>query len=400
MLDYIKSLNLADEIKNDEIYYLFKTESSEINSQFLSTLKKYSTTEELLKDYTNQDCKSALEIFKDISSIFLKVCNGEENKLKSEIDQYVSGLSKVIFLFSMLQKTNELLSNLIMETKNFIKKFYTENNIQNIIKEKINTCIDDLMCSSLVISNRNYSRRSTKEGTVKTIRKSTGSALSKFKPSESYDILNDDDDTCLFSQAETPRFEEENNKNIIIHEEVNNNSSGASGKSNFSFDVIKEAISEKHSKKKFDSSLTLSKMNFVLESEMEPMAQLEKTKSYNAENDSKQSCNVIKRRNKSKCIKKINEISNYKNNKNINLGEDKAILASFFDVISVLYKEGKINYETKIAMKQFIILDSKKVIEKFLYFYEINNNNVFNKMLINENIQKFLLESFKSYYSN
>ena len=83
-------------------------------------------------------------------------------------------------------------------------------------------------------------------------------------------------------------------------------------------------------------------MNFVLESEMEPMAQLEKTKSYNAENDSKQSCNVIKRRNKSKCIKKINEISNYKNNKNINLGEDKAILASFFDVISVLYKEGKI----------------------------------------------------------
>ena len=396
MLDYIKSLNLSDEIKNDEIYYLFKTESSEINSQFLSTLKKYSTTEELLKDYTNQDCKSALEIFKDISSIFLKVCNGEENKLKSEIDQYVSGLSKVIFLFSMLQKTNELLSNLIMETKNFIKKFYTENNIQNIIKEKINTCIDDLMCSSLVISNRNYSRRSTKEGTVKTIRKSTGSALSKFKPSESYDILNDDDDTCLFSQAETPRFEEENNKNIIIHEEVNNNSSGASGKSNFSFDVIKEAISEKHSKKKFDSSLTLSKMNFVLESEMEPMAQLEKTKSYNAENDSKQSCNVIKRRNKSKCIKKINEISTYKKNKNINLGEDKAILASFFDAISVLYKEGKINYETKIAMKQFIIFDSKKVIEKFLYFYEINNNNVFNKMLINENIQKFLLESFKS----
>lgn len=396
MLDYIKSLNLSEEVKNDEIYYLFKTESSEINSQFLSTLKKYSTTEELLKDYTNQDCKSALEIFKDISSIFSKVCNGEENKLKSEIDQYISGLSKVIFLFSMLQKTNELLSNLLMETKKFIKKFYTEYNIQNLIKEKINTCIDDLMCSSLVISNRNYSRRSTKEGTVKTIRKSTGSALSKFKPSESYDILNDGDDTCIFSQAETPRFEEENNKNIIIQEEINNNSSGPSGKSNFSFDVIKEAISETHSKKKFDSSLTLSKMNFVLESEMEPMTQLEKTKSYNAENDSRQSCNVIKRRNKSKCIKKINEISTYKKNKNINLGEDKAILASFFDAISVLYKEGKINYETKIAMKQFIIFDSKKVIEKFLYFYEINNNNVFNKMLINENIQKFLLESFKS----
>lgn len=47
-------------------------------------------------------------------------------------------------------------------------------------------------------------------------------------------------------------------------------------------------------------------------------------------------------------------------------------------------------------MKQLIILDSKKIIDKFLYFYEINNDNVFNKMLINENIQKFLLESFKS----
>ena len=133
-------------------------------------------------------------------------------------------------------------------------------------------------------------------------------------------------------------------------------------------------------------------MNFVLESEIESIAQLEKTKSYNAENDSSQSCNIIKRRNKSKCIKKIKEFKN----QNINLGKDKAILASFFDAISVLYKKGKINYETKISMKQSIILDSKKVIDKFLYFYEINNNNVFNKMLINENIQKFLLESFKN----
>lgn len=393
MLDYIKSLNLSEEIKNDEIYYLFKTESSEINSQFLSTLKKYNTTEELLKDYTNQDCKSAFEIFKDISSIYSKVCNEEEKKtLKSEIDQYVSGLSKVIFLFSMIQKTNELLSNLLKETKKYIKKFYTENNIQNPIKEKINTCINDLMCSSLVISNRNYSRRSTKEGTVRS-KKFTQNSISKFKHTESNDILNDDDDTYLFSQAETPRFEEEDNQNIIIQEiESNNNSSGPSGKSNVSFDVIKEAISEAHSKKKFDSSLTLSKMNFVLESEIESIAQLEKTKSYNAENDSSQSCNIIKRRNKSKCIKKIKEFKN----QNINLGKDKAILASFFDAISVLYKKGKINYETKISMKQSIILDSKKVIDKFLYFYEINNNNVFNKMLINENIQKFLLESFKN----
>lgn len=232
MLEYIKSLNLSEEIKKDEIYYLFKTESSEINSQFLSTLKKYNTTEELLKDYTNQDCKSALKIFKDISSIYSKVCNGEDkNSLKSEIDQYISGLSKVIFLFFMIQKTNELLSNLLKETKKFIKKFYIECNIQDLIKEKINTCINDLMCTSLVISNRNYSRRSTKEGTVRTLIKSTGSTVSKFKQAESYDISNDDDDSYLFSKAETPRFEEEDNNNIIIQEiEPNNNSSGASGK--------------------------------------------------------------------------------------------------------------------------------------------------------------------------
>ena len=394
MLDYIKSLNLSEEIKNDEIYYLFKTESPEINSQFLSTLKRYNTTEELLKDYTNQDCKSTLKIFKDISSIYSKVCNGEaKNTLKSEIDQYVSGLSKVIFLFSMIQKTNEILSSLLKETKKFIKKFYTKYNIQNIVKERINTCIKDLMCSSLVISNRNYSRRSTKEGTVRTLRKSSLSGTSKFKQAEVNDYFNDDDDTVLFSQAETPRFEEEDINNIIVYEsETNKNASGPSGKSNVSFDIIKEAIGEKYSTKKFDSSLTLSKMNFVLESEMEPMAQLEKTKSYDAENDSRQSCNVLKRRNKSKCIKRIDDLKN----ENINLGKDKALLASFFDAISVLYKKRKINYETKISMKQLIILDSKNVIDKFLYFYEINNNNIYNKMLINENIQKFLLESFKS----
>ena len=110
-------------------------------------------------------------------------------------------------------------------------------------------------------------------------------------------------------------------------------------------------------------------MNFVLESKMEPMAQLEKTKSYDAENDSRQSCNVMKKRNKSKCIKRINELKN----ENINLGKEKTILAGFFDAISVLYKKRKINYETKISMKQLIILDSKKIIDKSNIWISLNN---------------------------
>ena len=391
MFDFIKSLELSEEIKSNDIYYLFKTDSTEMNLKFLSALQKYETTEKLLNYYTNQDSKLVLDFFDNISSISSKICEDEEkNEFNSEIDQYISGLSKIIFLFLMIQKNNELLSNLLINTKKYLNKFYMDCQIQKYIKEKINSCLNELMCSSIVTSKRNYSRRSTKENTINSLNKFVINNSSNSKQQ----ISNSNEEELFFSQIHTPKFEEDENEIIEELEEPKNNSSGSSGKDNLSFEVIKEAISKRDSTKRFDSSLTLSKMNFIYESELEAEPQLEKTKSHNIEND----CllNNFNRR-KSKIKNKKNEIIPIEKNNDIlskNNNEAKQIFANFLDAINCLYKKGKINLQIKLSMKQLIISDSEKIIDKFLNYNGIKNQ-IIDKNKINENIQTFLLNYFK-----
>ena len=378
MLDFIKSLNLNEELKNNEIYHLLKTDSSETNIQILSSLEKYNSYEDLLNYYTGQDFASVLNIFNNLTTTVNKICHDEEkNESISNIEKYISEFSRIIFLLSLIQKNNELLGNLLMETKKYLKKFYLDCKVQKSMKEKITSCVNDLMCSSIVTSKRNYSRRSTKEDTITSVNKLSGMNMHKFKPQENMNI-NPNEEEFVFS-IHTPRFEEEENNEIIEEiEEPKNNSSGSSGKDNLNFDVIKEAISKRDSNHIIDSPLTLSKMDFDLEPELEPEPKLEKTKSQNIGNNCKIN-NFQKRRSK---IKKKDSI--YKNS--------KQILTKFFDAINVLYKKEKINSETKILIKQIIISDPKKVIKQFLESCNINSND-YDQKLLGEKIQMFLLDN-------
>ena len=124
MFDFIKSLDLSEEIKSNEIYYLFKTDSSEINLNFLSSLQKFKTNQEFLYYYTNRDCKSVIDIFYNISSITSEICKDEKYLFQNnKNEQYISGVSKIIFLFLILQEYNKLLGKILMNTKQYIKKF-------------------------------------------------------------------------------------------------------------------------------------------------------------------------------------------------------------------------------------------------------------------------------------
>ena len=75
MYDFIKSLNLADELKNNDLYNIFKTDSSELNLHFLSTLQKFHTTQDFLNYYTQQDCNKVFNMYNTLSSISSKIYN-------------------------------------------------------------------------------------------------------------------------------------------------------------------------------------------------------------------------------------------------------------------------------------------------------------------------------------
>ena len=341
MLDFIKSLDLSEELKINEIYYLFKTDSSESNLQLLSTLQKFKTNKDFLNYYTNQDCKSTIDIYDNIFFISSKICkeNGK-TKFQNDNDNYISGLSKIIFLFLLLQKHNALLSKLLLNTKKFINNFYKDFHIGKALKEKINLCLDDLTNSNLEAYKGNYSPSSKKEGSFISSQKTSSSSLLKSKVQD----LNSNLFDLNFFKINTPKFEAE--ENVLIEEiEESKNSP-------------KKNIKNCNIKKKFDSNLSLSKMTFALAPEDELKVAKAKSEKKNIDCNSKDN------------NKNIYNIQLQQENTNIqinNVDLRKLILAKFFDIINDLHKHGKISDEMKLSAKQLLISDHNLIVDRFIY---------------------------------
>ena len=346
MLDFIKTLNLSEELNCHQIYELFKSDSSKLNIQLLSELQKIKTNEELINYNSNQNCKTVFNIFKKLSSVSSLICEGKKDKnYKSETKTYISEVSKVIFLFSLIQKNIELLSKMLKDTKKYIKNFCIKGIICPQTKKNINSCIQDLINSSIVISQRNYSRRSTKENTINSKVNITflrNSPLTFKQPDNS-------EEKFIFPEIQTPKFEEEEKDE----------------KDNLSFTNIKQAISKRNSIKIFDSSMTLPKMKFDLQPEFKPEPRLEKTKSHGIKSNKDMN-------------KNIKEISLFYEKK-------KDIMYIFLNIINKLYKVKKINSQEKIELKNLVISDYYSMIKKFHNFYDDNYD-------INKNIENFLFE--------
>ena len=370
MYDYIRSLNLTDELKNNEIYNIFKTDSSELNLNFLSSLQKFHSTQEFLNYYTQQDCKKVFNMYDTLSSISSKIYNeNEKTNYKKDVDKYLSDLSKIILLFSLIQKNNELLSNLLKNTRKFIKRFYIENEIKLCIKERINSCINDLMSFSQVASQRNYSRRSTKENTVSNPNIFLGNSLKK-----SY---NANEEEYLFFQSHTPKFEEEEDEIIEVNEEQSFNNMNAE---------TKEDNSKKDSLKTIGSSFSLRHMKFTYQSDEEENARsIKKNKTVKLGTDFITPHSFFK--------KKSNSYNNKEDidNEN-NIKDNSQYIVDFLNSINNLYKTGKINSNQKLAIKQLIISDPKSVVEKYLKM-NLSRNSLDKNY--KSNIDKFLLEQIK-----
>ena len=78
-MEIIKSIELLGEFKFDEIYYFYKTSSSEKNLEILSYLKKYQTSMDFFSYFTNADIKKYWTQFflkqNNILTKFLQISN-------------------------------------------------------------------------------------------------------------------------------------------------------------------------------------------------------------------------------------------------------------------------------------------------------------------------------------
>ena len=336
MIDFINAMNMRNEINIKEIYELFKTDSVEFNSKFLSHIQKYKNMNEFFTHYSKLDFDNVLNMFDCLESLpFIISDNKNKNLLKNTIDNYLNYISKIILSFLLIEKTRKLLNNLITTTKNAINEFCNNNEKDSIYRD-INNCLNIILNDSKIPIQRSLSRRETKEKTLSSYNNAKG------KRNSNCSEISVDNIKLILVDNDTPKFEEK---------EKSNNDSSKDKKDNSSL---------KESEKTIDSILSLRNMKFL---------------SDNGENTIR---GVRKKNNPSDLGYNINTI------------DKSQILAELLNVINCLFDNGQINLEQKLSLKQLLISDSENVINRLFKYNETNfpfNTNlksVFKKFLISE----------------
>jgi hypothetical protein len=379
MFDFANSVDLSEELKINDIYELFKTNSSDFNKMFLSNIQKYSNSKQLISHYIKNDIYSIYSSLNDIQSNLNRIIHGENKEVcYSEIETYILGSSKIIFFLSLIQKNNQLLMNLLYSTKLYISDFYKNNNKESCIKNKIDLFVNELINTSSYYQ-RSYSRKSTNDITNSSI-----CINLENKNKQQYLNLNINNKDNII-RSFTPKFKNEEENNIIQKNSQNNHNSN---------------INDGNSRKSIDSTLTLQKLNFVQVDEGENLKNKIKCNVDSSSSSSEKSKRFFYKKNKSQSLKfKAKDSLFKKKRKNsANSMDDKSvqserikILAEFLDTINIMFKIGKINSEQKINIKQIIISHPKIIFDK--YYKDLANINDNNDKL--EKIEKFLLEELK-----
>ena len=376
MLDFVKSLNLSDELKTNEIYNIFKTGSSDLDFELLSILQQFHTTNEFLNFYTKGNFENSFKLYDILisSTIFEET---EKNSFNLQMNEYASDISKIIFLFSLIHKNNELLNNLLINTQKVLKKFYKENKKNSFLKEKINNCINDLINDSQVTAQRNYSRRSTKENTISTPNIFIGHNSGKSKQAE-----NNSNEEYLFFQCSTPKFEEDEQEIAEVNEEQSyQNNLDAEKKGDYSNGKVTI-----DSNKESESSLTLKHMKFCYDSDEENTRHKKKNNTFKLALSFKKQ-NFSKKKNisnKFNCKILTGDLYLEKEN-------NQNIIVNCLKNINILFKNKKINTQEKTSMKKLLISYPESIIKMF------NEYNLSNKCQkhSNQSICKFLLDQIK-----
>ncbi len=395
MSDFISYNELSKKLEIDEIYNLFKTESLEFNKNFLSNLEKYPNTIDFIEHYTKVDTHKINSLFNNILLASCKIMNEDnENTNIVEFELYSYGVSKIISLLCLIQKINKLQTELIKNTKNYIKNFYINNKKDSPIKGKIDFVINDFISSSKIVT-KTMSRRSTDDNTnisfsFKMDNNNNINDISEEQENQSQSKESDskiNENEFLLLRTLTPKFDE-------TQSTEQNNCSIRNNNNNNNVKEYKEAKEEmnKIDTNKIDSTLTLQKMNFINMEEKEEIINkntVKKRPSHKVKHKHKSCDSHINKRKKNKCnstITKSSLLNEKRNTLNSNDNDKRKILAELLDSINILFKDGKITSEQKINMKQIIISSPKMIIDKYYQEYRDVNN---------KNIQNFLIEELQ-----
>ena len=438
MYEEIKSIDFIGEMKTDDLYHLYKTNSSQINLEILAKLQKCINSGEFFKHYINTDIKIFYENL-DLFSLQLSSLLDENNHINfdSKIDQYISDFTYIFALLNILSKLNISLNSIILNIKQNLTNLYSKYEVDKNKQDSIDELIFDLLNNLHQKDNSQkfLSKCSTKDNSVLSIDKNLISNNENKENNENNEnneyninqkILRGEEDFFLQDKQnsdrnnimDTPKFNDIKNINPSFSnkKKINNNKINKEEPIN-NLNLVK--------KKSIDSVFTLSsnkkseekgkeKGNIINDNNNEETKKenLSKVNIQDYISNINQNDFIIKRPrprrtsyiknikskiNGDKSIDRVNSLfSVYKENENtfknpekmasykklhvssghLFMKEESKRYAELFEIIIELYKNQQINLEEKLKLKKLIICKSPKILNIYKFYHHEDENFV------------------------
>ena len=365
MKDNINPINMDGKLNHEKMYNLFKTYSSKTNKKISEKINIFKHNIDFFKFYSNKDVKNLLYIFE------LEISENDESlsSFKSYIDRYIYCITQIILSVKLFLKIQDLLTKIVINTKNNLSKLKYENKLENSNQDYLSLYLESLFkisgsnskfhssVSTLFINNISLFEYIPKN-----------SILRKFTNENKIDDFSKAEiEPVIYENPQTPRFALEQNEEFKNQEKKNYN--------------LDNSI-ENNSPLKKDSVLTLSKFVFV----ENPFT------SHNLETKligKSTSIPKIKNNTIREKIPQNEYINNVKKNKRVFSENDfifknkkKDHYRNLLEMINKMYKKGIVHSEEKLKLKQLVIEKSIKI--DYFYYNIYKNSKNDNNILMTE----------------
>ena len=427
MYEEIKSIDFLGEMKINDLYYLFKTNSSPINLEILSNLQKFINFNEFFKHYINKDLKKYYKSLDNFIQTLSSLINPKSQiKLDSKIDQYISDFSFIYIIFNIVSKLNDSLLSIIIKVKNTLLGLYTKHKLDKNKQDKIDECVGIFLDSFQLKKNSQklLSKSSTKENSNLSldININSNHENKEFNESAKQEILIEDllgknqEKNNLNDISDTPRFNDiininpssqnknEFNNNNLNNEEQNNELdlkliNQESFDSEFTLSPKKKNnIKNEKGKENIINNIEINDNNKLSNDINDYITNIQKDELFFKRPKTKKSCNILRQfnsnsnanifknektnfsayRGNNKVIKNFEKNNSYQklhvSSSHLFIKEESKFYAELLEIIIELYKKNKISFEQKLKLKKLVICKSPKILNIYKYFSNDNEN--------------------------
>ena len=400
MAEEFKYLDLSSQLKLDELYHIFKTNSSKINSEILSKLQSFNCSKDFFKFFISKDPNIFyVHMNNFISELSSLIEHDYTIHFNSNSEKYICDFSKIYFLFNIIGKMTSFFKNIISNAKSYLKKLYGKYQLDNNLQEKINEYIEELLDyqnNRIYLSDSFKNKNNDNEKEINNdIEKYTFQNEKKINPTDINNLNkndkikdqqnNDFDMQLIETKSQDTEFtfskknnEKENNCNINNQITKSDNKQSNNIK-DYITNINPDDFIIRHPKKRrstyvrqFNSKISINKVNSV-------------DKILSTSNLKKRSHNNLKSNNKKKANTfKMNNLENhetydnlYQSTGHLFIKEESKKYADLLEIIIELYKNDKISLEQKLKLKKMVISKSSNILKIYNLFNHDNEKFLF-----------------------